>query len=454
VTGPDSRSGDAGSEPERARPPGVRVVLDARPLQEAERAPATAAYLDALLDAFDRTPLPGESFVFLLQSDLDDPTARFTRLEVIGRRLLPPTRLLRSGALTVDPILLRGASLGAAWRAERGGAAGSVYHAAGGAVPLASHIPLVATLLDLAPWHLPAAYQRGVAARFGQRLRAGILRDAAAVLVGSEAIARDARLLLRLHRERVLVVPFAPRTAFASSGPGPGGMVARSTARNSDGPARDARAERERLGLGERYFVYAGRYDARQDLPTLLRALAFLSGGGRPPGLDADVPWPPRVLLVGATPGDRASLARLAAREGVGDSLAYAPRLEPERLASLVRAARAALLPVVSEAAGFAALDALAAGTPVVASSVGALPELVGPAGILVDPRRPERLAEALRTAWLNDAVHGRLAAAARERAGSLPSWDDVALATRVVYATVATRGGWTSRRPSSDSPG
>ena len=42
----------------------------------------------------------------------------------IGRRLLPPTRLLRSGALTIDPFLLSGASLGAAWRAERGGAAG------------------------------------------------------------------------------------------------------------------------------------------------------------------------------------------------------------------------------------------------------------------------------------------------------------------------------------------
>ena len=448
MTGSDPRDGRA-REPQSGPPPGVRVVLDARPLQEAERAPATAAYLEALLDAFNRAPLPGESFVFLLQSDLDDPTARFTRLEVIGRRLLPPTRLLRSGALTVDPIVLRGASLGAAWRAERGGAAGAVYHAAGGAVPLASRIPLVATLLDLAPWQLPAAYQRGFAARFGQRLRAGILRDAAAVLVGSETVARDARRLLRLRRDRVRVVPFAPRAAFASAGSGPGGTGPPSTGAGADGPARDARAERERLGLGERYFVYAGRYDARQDLPTLLRALAVLSGGGRPPGLAADVPWPPRVLLVGATPDDRASLARLAAREGVGDALAYAPRLEPVRLASLVRAARATLLPVVSEAAGFAALDALAAGTPVVASSVGALPELVGPAGILVDPRRPERLAAALRTAWLNDAVHARLAEAARERAATLPTWDDVAFATRVVYATVGTRGTWAPALPS-----
>ena len=104
--------------------PGVRVVLDARPLQEPDRAPLTAQYLDALLRAFDADPLEGESFALLLASDADDPTDGLTGLDVVGRRLLPPTRLLRSGALTIDPFLLSGASLGAAWRAERGGAAG------------------------------------------------------------------------------------------------------------------------------------------------------------------------------------------------------------------------------------------------------------------------------------------------------------------------------------------
>ena len=48
--------------------PGVRVVMDARPSQEPERAPLTAAYLDGLLGAFDADPLPGESFAFLLRS--------------------------------------------------------------------------------------------------------------------------------------------------------------------------------------------------------------------------------------------------------------------------------------------------------------------------------------------------------------------------------------------------
>ncbi len=200
----------------------------------------------------------------------------------------------------------------------------------------------------------------------------------------------------------------------------------------------DARADVERLGLPARYLVYPGRYDARQDLATLLRALAAMTAAGRPDGLAADVPWPPRVLLVGATPNDRASLARAAAREGVSEALAYAPALEPARLAALLRGARAALLPVLSDAAGLAAIEALACGTPVVATAVGALPELIGAAGLLVEARDPNRLAVALRAAWLDDTVHARIAAAAATRAAAEQrSWADVATATRAIYAQV-----------------
>jgi alpha-1,3-rhamnosyl/mannosyltransferase len=413
---------------------GVRVVLDARPLQEPDRAPLTASYLDALLKAFDADPVAGESFALLLNSDADDPTERLERLDVIGRRLLPPTRLLRSGALTVDPFLLSGASIGAAWKAEQSGASGAVYHAAGGSIPLATGLPLVVTLLDLAPWELPGAYQRGRAARFGQRLRGRLLRDAAAVIVGTDAVARATRRLLRVRRDRIHVVPLAPRPAFHLGAESP--AERRPTTRTGRG---DPRAERERLGLPERYVIYSGRYDARQDLTTLLRSLRDLADAGRPAGLGADEPWPPRVLFAGATPDDRAALARAAAREDVGESLVYAPRLDDDRLAALVRGARAALLPVVSDSAGLPAIEAIACGVPVVASAVGALPEIVGAAGILVEPRDSRRLASALETAFLDERVHAGLVEAARERAVTAGrTWADVARETRAIYALAA----------------
>lgn len=422
--------------------PGMRVVLDARPLQEPGRAPLTALYLRELLRAFDADTLEGESFAFLLQGGLADPTGVFERLAVIGRRRMPPTRLFRSGALTIDPFLLRGASLGAAWRAERGGSAGAVYHAAGGGVPLASGLPLVVTLLDLAPWELPDAFQRSPAARFGHRLRARILREAAAVIVPTAAGARAARRLLHLRVDRVRVVPLAPRPAFG---------------RDPD-PGRGRRAC-ERLGIGERYFVYAGRFDARHDLVTLFRALGLLKARSdgprdqsRPAGVvsapsrasepGAGVAGLPRILLVGASPEDRAAVARAAFREGVNDLVAYAPALDEATEASIVAGARAVLLPVLSDIAGLAALEAIACGTPVVAGAVGGVPELVGAAGILVEPRDPARLATALHAVWADDEVHDRLAVAARGRASSARrTWADVAAETRAIYAEAGIRG-------------
>ncbi len=409
--------------------PGLRVVMDVRALQEPARAPRTAAYLEGLLGAFDADPLPGESFAFLLASDENDPTERFERLDVIGRRLLPPIRLLRSAALTIDPFLLRGASVGAAWRAELGGAAGAVYHTAGGGLPIASRLPTVATLLDLAPWELPRAFQRTAASRFGQRLRGRLLRDAAAVLVASDGVGRAARRLLHLRRDRIRVVPLAPSAAYA---------VGPAVLRKLVAQARDIT---ERLGLGERYLVYPGRHDVRQDAATMLAALAGLAAAGRPSDLDDDAPWPPRVLVLDATPDDRASLARVAARHGAGEHLVYAPLLPGEEAAAVVAASRGVVLPVASEASGLAALDAIAAGVPVIASAVGALPDVVGTAGILVEPRDRDRLAVAISTAWGDDAVRDGLVEAARERAATgLRTWADVAADVRAIYAEVGAR--------------
>ena len=411
------------------RPPGVRVVLDVRALQEPMRAPRTAAYLDGLLGAFDADPLPGESFAFLLASDEDDPTTRFTNLEVIGRRLLPPSRLLRSGALTIDPFLLRGASLGAAWRAVDGGAAGAVYHTAGGGLPIASRLPTVATLLDLAPWQLPDAFQRSAASRFGQRLRGRLLRDAAAVLVGTDGVADSARRLLHLRRERVRVVPLAASPAYAV---GPRVLAGR---RN------EARLLTDRLGLSERYLVYPGRYDVRHDAPTLMAALTRLARSDRPQDLAVDAPWPPRVLVLDATPDDRAALARVAARHEAGPHLVFAPALPPDESAAVVAASRAVVLPMIAESTGLAALDAVAVGVPVVASAVGALPDIIGTAGILVEPRDPDRLAAALSVAWGDDAVRTAIADAAMERATrGGRTWADVAADVRRIYAEVGIR--------------
>ena len=397
----------------------VRVVIDLRPLQDPDRSPLTAAYLGNLLRAFAARPVEDETFVALLALGLPDPTESLPDLPVVGRRWLPPTRRLGAGAMTLDPFVLRGATI----RSAAGSDGTLVYHVAGTSLPFAPRMPVVATLLDLAPWELPHVYQASAAARFGERLRARMLRDAANVIVGTRAVARTATRSLHLQPDRIRVIPLAADPALAAI--------------HSDPKALAAALSREiqRLDLPDRYFVTLGRYDARADIPTLLDALALLSRQAMPAALPAECLWPPAVAIAGASPDDRAALARAAARRGLEGRLVYLPSLPQDRLATVIAGARGALRPSISDAAGWSALDAIACGTPVIASSVGALSEVVGSAGVLVEPRDPAHLARALAAIWCDDALNGQLRAAAVAAQAGRPTWLEVAERTRAVYA-------------------
>lgn len=417
-----------------ARPPGVRVLVDARPLQEPARAPITAQYLDRLLGAFADKPLPTESFLLLLRFLRDDPTEELERrgLVVAGRRKLPPTsRTFRSAGLTVDSFLLRGASIrGAASGATAAEPKGSVFHTAGGAVPIGPGLPVVATLLDLAPWELPERYASSAAARFGHRLRAHSLRDASRVITASQATAAAAVSLLRLRPEQMEVVPLAADAAFHPGAAEPS-LVANL---------------RARYDLPDRYLVFAGRYDARKDLATLFAALAALRQEAHPRGAaarsEAAAVWPPIVVLAGAggTEHEEApALARAARHAGVADMIRLTPRLEPQELAALEAASIGHVQPALSDGTGLAVLEAIAVGVPAICSRVGALPEIVGTAGIVVEPRDPARMATAIRALWDDGAVARQVTRAAAARAhGPRRTWADVAEETRRVYAAAA----------------
>ncbi len=108
------------------------------------------------------------------------------------------------------------------------------------------------------------------------------------------------------------------------------------------------------------------------------------------------------------------------------------PRIGDD-LAAEYHAADVLVLPSHAETFGMVVTEALAGGTPVVATAVGGVPEALGSApdgtrpGVLVAPGDPRELASALR-GWLTDsALRDRLRRAARERRSTLPGWEGTA---------------------------
>ena len=392
---------------------------------------------------------PGESFALLLQSDLDDPTTRFDaprRRRPAAPAADPPPAI--GGALTVDPfVLLRGersARRGGRSRAAR--RARSITRSAA-AIPLATGLPLVVTLLDLAPWELPRAYQRTVA---------GAVRPAPA----GPAPARRRRGDRRERGGRA-----ARRggcSAFGASGSG--SCRSRRARRSRSGRAAvrpsgsrppdraPARAERERLGLPERYLVYSGPLrrppGPRDAAPRARRAR-------RPPAGPRTSP---------RTSRGRRGCCSSARRRTIGRRWRGPP---PEgdvgERSPTPRAARRAPRRARPRRPGGDPAGGLRRGRP-----AGPRGDRLRDAGRRVGGRAPCRRSSArpgssssrasrsgwprpCATVWADERVHARLAAAARERAeGDRRTWADVAAETRRVYAEVGDPRDRRRRRLSS----
>jgi glycosyltransferase involved in cell wall biosynthesis len=133
--------------------------------------------------------------------------------------------------------------------------------------------------------------------------------------------------------------------------------------------------------------------------------------------LRADVP---DVRLVCASgEGDRSALARLAGRLGIEDAVKFTGWVGPSGRRALLESAAVFALPSYDEALPLSVLQAMAAGVPVVATSVGGLPEVIsdGVNGFLVAAGDTASLQRNLRRVLLDRALGARIGAAARESA-------------------------------------
>ena len=125
---------------------------------------------------------------------------------------------------------------------------------------------------------------------------------------------------------------------------------------------------------------------------------------------------------------------------GIADAVRFVTGLPDPALAELFGSAEVAVVPSLYEGFSIPAVEAMACGTPLVASRAGALPEVVGDCGVLVEPGNPSDLAGAL-GALLDDEPRRRaLGRAGRRRAEERFTWRSTAAATAAVYAEAIAR--------------
>ncbi|WKG03380.1 glycosyltransferase family 4 protein [Mycolicibacterium sp. HK-90] len=136
---------------------------------------------------------------------------------------------------------------------------------------------------------------------------------------------------------------------------------------------------------------------------------------------------------------------KLIAELGISDIVHSSSGLSDEELAALLASAEVACIPSLYEGFSLPAVEAMASGTPIVASRAGALPEVVGDDGAcarLVRPADVDELTTVLGELLDSPLERRRLGAAGRQRALDVFSWESVAAQTVSVYEMACERAG------------
>jgi glycosyltransferase involved in cell wall biosynthesis len=198
-------------------------------------------------------------------------------------------------------------------------------------------------------------------------------------------------------------------------------------------PPADAAPFSSRTGVPGPYVLFVGRLASNKGLVELVRAFAELA---------RDDPTA-HLVLVGEDGGMRPTLEARARGLGLESRVRFLGHVADDAvLASAYREARFTVLPSEYEAFGLVLLESLAQGTPVIASRVGGIPEVIEDdrTGLLVPPGDVPALAEAMRRLWGDPALARRLGRHGRTEVVPRYSWDRLVDRLEAVYREVLAR--------------
>ncbi len=284
-------------------------------------------------------------------------------------------------------------------------AGADVFHAPAGVAPRFPFARMVTTLHDLIPLDTRPTDADSVrwVANVGRAAR-----SARVVITASEFSKRRIAEAFGVPLWKIHVIPWAP--SFESV----------STEGRSQGPRWEAiRPDRP-------YVLHFGLVDPRKNTARVLAAWALLPVAVREAFL---------LLIVGVQGPALERYQAEAKQLGGVRVLGYVPEGE---VWELLAGAAAVCYPTLYEGFGLPALDAMAAGVPVLTSAATSLPEVVGNAAVLVDPADETAIAAGLLRMLTDEGYRSELAGRGRDRAKAY-TWERTAEATAAVFEDVAT---------------
>lgn len=285
-----------------------------------------------------------------------------------------------------------------------------VFHSPDFIPPLRNRGRTVITIHDLAFLIYPHFLTRDAARYYGKIDRA--VRRADRIIAVSHSTKRDLVRMLGTPEDSVSVIYEAANPILQP--------IDRADA---------VQQVRERFGVPEDFVLFVGTIEPRKNIGGLLRAYRRLRDDYRL--------TPALVLLAGAPGWHNGDVYALVDSLRLKPHVFFLGEVDEEGLRALYNAARCLVHPAFYEGFGLPPLEAMACGTPVIVSDVSSLPEVVGDAGLLINPRHDEEITVALWRVLTNEALRAELRAKGLQRALSF-SWERAAAQTMGVYRAAA----------------
>ncbi len=212
--------------------------------------------------------------------------------------------------------------------------------------------------------------------------------------------------------------------------------------------------EAERKVLAERYQVhypfllYAGRISPHKNVVRIIEAFSALKAE-----LDKEGKYPDlKLVIIGDELSKHPDLRRTVIRGGVQNDVRFLGFVPIEVLRVFYDAAKIFVFPSLYEGFGLPPLEAMAHGTPVLASNTSSLPEVVGNAAVLVNPENVFEIMRALHCVLTDQNLREKLKLRCYEQAKKF-SWENSTRQILAVYAEVAAARRGVSRRQSEPGP-
>ncbi len=283
-----------------------------------------------------------------------------------------------------------------------------LYHSTGHLLPKFRNIKTVFTLHDLIPLIYPE-YHLPLNRIFLTQMFPRFLRQADAIISVSESTKRDAMKLLNIPEEKITVVTEGVEPRFY--------------------PIKDPNrlaAVRDKHGLPEKFILIVSTIEPRKNHKVLIDAYAEVRKS------HPDV----ALAIVGKNGWMYEGFYEHLRESGLQKEVKLLGRVEDFELSVLLSAATIFAFPSLYEGFGLPPLEAMASGTPVVVANTSSLPEVVGNAGILLDPNNARSWANAF-DALLSDPQKRMQMSLAGQKQASKFTWEETAKQTQAVYQKV-----------------